>query len=98
MSLPVEAMEEDKAKHLILSFTLGAITHYTTEDWKTSIGACITVGLVKELYDEYDYGGFDNKDLAYDAVGCALGAVVGDTALKLYRDDDAIGLQYTLNF
>ncbi|CAL9962073.1 hypothetical protein VPHD148_0066 [Vibrio phage D148] len=92
------AINDDKQKHLVVSTAIGAFTQIHTEDWKTSMAACTAVGLAKELYDEYDYGGFDGKDLAYDVAGCAVGVAVGDTALKVWHQDNTVGIQYNWEF
>lgn len=44
-----------------------------TKDEDKAMTLCLAAGLAKELYDEYDYGGFDEKDLLADYVGCLIG-------------------------
>ncbi len=90
--------DEDKAKHAKVSFAMGSVAQMYTEDWKVSMGACMAVGLAKEVYDEYSYGGFDGKDLLADAVGCSIGVIAGDTALKVWHEDDAVGIKYSWEF
>ncbi len=98
LPLSVQAVEKDKQFHLGVSAVLGAGLQYHTDDWVTSMTACSLVGLGKEIYDEYDYGGFDTEDLAYDVVGCGLGVVVGDYGLYLFGDQDAKGVGYKFEF
>ena len=66
-------IEEDKQKHFVVSYVIGVGTNFVFEDWKTSLVACSAVGLGKEIYDEIDYNGFSEEDLAYDILGCSLG-------------------------
>lgn len=66
-----EEIKEDKYMHLGVSFGIGTVLNtYVVEDYKYAFTGCLLVGLTKELYDEYDYGGFDNKDMVANAVGC----------------------------
>ncbi len=37
---------------------------------------CMGIGVAKELYDEWNYGGFSPEDLVADAIGCGLGIVL----------------------
>lgn len=68
-------IEIDKKKHLAVSYGLGLATTYYFKDPVYGFSSCLAVGLAKEIYDEIDYNGFDEKDLAYDALGCALGTL-----------------------
>lgn len=88
------AVEEDKVKHFAISSAIGASMQLYTENWKTSMATCVGVGLAKELYDN----GFSEKDLVADLVGCSVGVLLGDTALKVWSQDDSIGIQYNLRF
>lgn len=88
------AVEEDKVKHFAVSGAIGASMQLYTENWKTSMATCVGVGLAKELYDN----GFSEKDLVADLVGCSVGVLLGDTALKVWSQDDSIGIQYNLRF
>ena len=92
------SVEEDKVKHFVISSVIGASTQLYAYDWKTSMSTCIGVGLAKELYDQYDYNGFSEKDLVADVLGCSVGVLLGDTALKVWNQDDSIGIQYSLRF
>ncbi len=68
---------EDKLKHLGVSAAVGFGANYVISDWRKAFGACTAVGIVKEIYDENDYGGGSVEDIAYDLVGCAIGVGVG---------------------
>lgn len=54
-------------------------------------------GLAKEAYDEFDYGGFDNKDLIADSIGCFIG-ITGIKYLQLYQEKDTTGIKFTTKF
>lgn len=82
------AVEEDKVKHFAVSGAIGASMQLYTEDWKTSMATCVGVGLAKELYDNV----FSEKDLVADVLGCSVGVLLGDTALKVWSQDDSIGI------
>lgn len=93
------AMEKDKQLHLGVSTVIAGTTQFITDDWRISMSFCTLVGVGKEVYDEMSYGGFDEKDLAYDVAGCIIGTVIGDYGLYLYQDsDDATGIGYQFKF
>lgn len=74
---PVYAIDQDKKLHFGASFGIGAISNVLItgkHDYWHSVALCLAVGTSKELYDEYDYGGFDLEDLGYDVGGCLLGS------------------------
>ncbi len=70
---------EDKLKHLGVSAAVGFGANYVISDWRKAFGACTAVGIVKEIYDESDYGGGSVEDIAYDLVGCAIGVGVSQS-------------------
>lgn len=45
---------------------------------EASFAACMAVGVAKEIYDEYDYGGFSAGDLVADGLGCAVGVAISE--------------------
>ncbi|AUR91958.1 hypothetical protein NVP1167O_62 [Vibrio phage 1.167.O._10N.261.51.F2] len=92
------AIEQDKLLHFGVSSAIGGVTMYHTEDWGVSVGACMAVGLGKELYDEYDYGGFDAEDLAYDALGCISGVMLVDYGLKLEASKNSVAVNWSYDF
>ena len=68
---------KDKQLHYIAGVAIGGIantaTFLITKDEKKAfiigLGASIGAGIAKELYDEYSYGGWDNKDLIFTILG-----------------------------
>lgn len=38
-----------------------------------SMSACLSAGIIKEVYDNIHGSGFDEKDMAANAVGCSIG-------------------------
>jgi len=60
-----------------LHFLVGACIYFTTG----SLLAVAIIGLLKEIWDEYDYGGFDYVDLLATALGGVVGW--GITLIKL---------------
>lgn len=91
------AVEKDKQKHLAVSTAIGAGSTYFFDDYRYSFATCMTFGLAKEIYDEIDYGGFDGKDLAYDALGCGLGVLTGEV-IKFHIQDDGAMISLNYNF
>ena len=75
-------MKKDKVLHFIAGITvsLGAVLIYycITEGINALIGlfAGFLAGIGKELYDEYDYGGFDKYDMFSTWMGASLGAIL----------------------
>ncbi|AUS02719.1 TMhelix containing protein [Vibrio phage 2.275.O._10N.286.54.E11] len=97
-NIAAQATEDDKKKHLVASAVIGTATQMYTEDWKTSMTVCTSIGVAKELIDSVGPGTADAKDIAYDIAGCAIGVIVGDTAVKVYHLDSGAGIQYTIKF
>ena len=94
-----QAMEEDKAKHLAVSAGLGFAANTVFDSHEVALASCMGVGLAKELYDEYSYGGFDGRDFVMDSLGCALGVVSSECiGLKIgvgkQNDAHMVTLQY----
>lgn len=69
------AIEDDKKLHLGVSTVLSTVIVQATKDKEVAFTACMVIGVGKESYDWADYGSFSGGDLAYDAVGCALGTL-----------------------
>lgn len=88
---------EDKAKHLVTSSVIASGAYWYTESWQYSMTLCMGVGLSKELYDQYSYGGFSKEDLAYDFMGCVIGTYFGDKWISLYKTNDIVGITFTLD-
>lgn len=96
-SLCVSAVEQDKLLHAGVSTVIGGVAYTYTESWLLSMSGCMTVGVVKEVYDEIDYGGFDHKDLIADGVGCLFGTFVSDTFI-VTSDGDEMVINYKVSF
>lgn len=95
LSNPSYAIDNDKQLHLGLSTAIGYSTNYFIDNNLVKIGACVGVGLAKEVYDEIDYSGFSREDLVYDTIGCTIGVLTGDIiSLKLTDDSVFVGLDY----
>ena len=92
-----QAVEQDKVLHFGVSTAIGAGSQLYFEDTTKSALTCMGVGVAKELMDEADYGGFDEKDLIADAIGCAVG-ISGVKFIQIYQDGDAVGLGVNLKY
>lgn len=92
----------DKVLHAKVSFAMASTAYVINEHYGRShvetFLECVGVGVLKEAYDEYSYGGFDSKDLAADALGCASGVLLMDTGFKLYSGSSEVGINYSLDF
>lgn len=97
LSINANALENDKEKHLIASTIIGGASEYIFDDYKYSLSLCATIGLGKELYDEYDYGGFSSKDLAYDLLGCGLGVIIGQQ-VNIHITPNNFSISYNYKF
>jgi len=84
---------EDKKMHLGAGVLIGHLTYGITEDRLKSYLVCIGAGVAKEVIDEIDYGGFDEKDLAVTGVGCAAGVEIS-RQLILYSDGNHAGIAF----
>lgn len=69
--------QKDKQQHLTVSTGIATLTYGATNSAWASFGACIGVGLAKELYDQQDYGKFSSEDMQANAIGCGIGMVLG---------------------
>ncbi len=87
-------IQYDKKMHALGSMGLGAATQFVFDDQRVSWGVCMGAGLAKELYDEHSYGGFDEKDLLADTIGCAAGIY----GLRMYHDRGVTGVEIKLEF
>ncbi|MGD1527139.1 hypothetical protein [Vibrio owensii] len=77
------ALEKDKKQHLAVSAAISFATQSVVDDYRISMATCATVGLAKEIYDEVDYGGFSERDLVADLIGCGAGIALNEvTGLK----------------
>jgi len=95
ISFSAYSIEDDKRKHLVISTAIGAGSSFIFDDYRYSLATCFSIGLAKEFYDQYDYGGFSKEDLMYDAIGCAIG-VFSTEHVKLHfkKDSTVLSIQY----
>ena len=94
ISLNANALDRDKQLHLGASTMLGSASYIVFKDDTTkALASCLSIGLAKELYDEYDYGGFDSKDMVANAIGCGIGYSVSHGIDVLFFDN-TIHLHY----
>ncbi|AUR92149.1 hypothetical protein NVP1170O_036 [Vibrio phage 1.170.O._10N.261.52.C3] len=98
-SFNASAVGQDKYLHFGVSTAIGGVVTYAYEgDWRVGFGSCMVVGVAKETYDYLDYGKFDTQDLAFDAVGCALGSWLGYETFKLTSDSDSVMINYEIKW
>lgn len=96
VSLNVNAEMTDYEKHFAVSTVIGAGSNYVLDDPMNSFLVCFGVGLGKEIYDEIDYGGFSEKDLFYDVLGCGLGVfTIEGLDIKMSRDSAFFNYKYS---
>lgn len=83
--------EDDKKMHIAFSIPFGmlgaTICKKEFELDGTSMVLCGTAigmiaGISKETYDQYKYGGWDNRDLGADAIGAFIGSIGTVTIFK----------------
>lgn len=60
MKLPL--IPQDKANHAIYGFVIFMISNIFLNEYY-SLGIVCLFAIGKEIYDQYDYGGFDYKDV-----------------------------------
>ena len=88
------AIDNDKKLHFGASSGIGLSSTLVFEKPLNSFLACSSVGLVKEIYDEIDYGGFDEKDIFYNLAGCALGVTIGEGSKRFILKPSGIEFKY----
>jgi hypothetical protein len=75
-------MKSDKIKHCVVSFGLTIIFSLSLSSLLLGMLITLSIGIVKELYDEYRYFelndgvGFDRYDVLADMVGILFGAFI----------------------
>ena len=97
LSFNALALDKDKQLHFGVSTAIGAGAQVYHDNVLKSGLSCMGVGVAKEVIDEIDYGGFDEKDLIADAIGCAVG-ISGVKFIQIYQDGDAVGLGVNLKY
>ena len=75
----------DKVKHVGVSAGFGVVASGFSDDKRKAWGACMVVGLGKEVADRMGLGQASAKDLAADALGCALGVATGRALIRYSR-------------
>ncbi len=84
----------DKAKHLAAGAVIGGVGGYAahkifkgdrTWTWVGAVGSSLVAGLAKEVYDQSDYGVWDNGDVLFTAIGGIVSGVALDLLLKKSR-------------
>lgn len=65
MKLPT--IKNDKANHFIYGFAIFVLLNIFLIDL-ASLAIVVFIAFTKEIYDEYDYGGFDFVDAIYTII------------------------------
>ena len=69
MKLPL--IPNDKANHFIYGFVIFVLSNLVLNEWISLAVVCL-FAFGKEIYDEYEYGGFD----IYDAIWTIAPALI----------------------
>ncbi len=64
---------QDKQKHFTVSAAIGAVSRSMIDDNKTALAVALVPGIAKELHDMRGNGCASFKDMAYNAIGAAIG-------------------------
>lgn len=67
-------MAYDKKLHLLCGFAIAIVAGSYTP--ATGLICSVAAGVAKEVYDEYDYGGFDKQDMLATWAGSFLGVSI----------------------
>lgn len=67
-------MVEDKKLHLLAG--LGIAIIFGWQNPLIGLAAGFIAGVAKEVYDYFDYGLFDKKDMLFTWLGATIGALV----------------------
>lgn len=101
LACPVQAsfdIDRDKKLHAAASTLIGGVTYIHSHSVESAMVTCMSIGMMKELYDQKVNDNFSSGDLAYDAVGCALGvsaAYYVDLPLTVdYSDYSGLSLNF----
>ena len=97
LPITTHAVGKDKKLHFGFSAAIGAVAQGYTENVYYSGAICMGVGVAKEAYDEYSYGGWSWGDLLADGIGCGLG-IGGIKWIQIYNDRDAYGVGVDIDF
>lgn len=96
--LPDNITRHEPTLHITLSSLMGTVSYIFTEDVSDTLILCNGVGLIKEVYDEISYNGFNSEDLLFNALGCGIGVLVGSTVVSAFKQNDAFGFQYSIKW
>lgn len=78
LALADEWTGEDKQLHFAVSAGLGVAAYAHTHDRARAFGLAMVPGILKEIADSQSDGNrFSSKDLAWDALGAAVGLQAG---------------------
>ena len=79
-------LKDDKLLHFAFSAMIMFVFYALTECIVSSAIATLTIGVLKEVYDEYDYGGWDWWDILADLSGIVLagGILIASDILHKY--------------
>lgn len=75
MSIKTNTIGIDKVYHFAASYAL-VLTANLVMSLAFATLLALAIGILKEVYDHFDYGRFDVNDIIADAAGVALGALV----------------------
>jgi hypothetical protein len=87
-------IEEDKLKHLGAGTAIGAVGGWMGYElfngqrgwmYAGAVGGSAAAGVAKEIYDQSQYGVWDNGDIAFTVIGGLVSAVVLDLVLPKNR-------------
>lgn len=96
------AIEDDKIMHFTFSYAIGAASSHFISNPFTSLAACNSIGLAKEIYDEIDYGGFSKDDMIANFSGCATGMIsyklIGHAIHISPNNDNGLNLKLKYQF
>lgn len=86
-------IQDDKIKHFAAGAFIGggvqsivySQTRNTAKAFLWGLGSSITIGVLKEVKDEIDYGGFDTKDLLATILGGLTVTIPLDFVFKKHK-------------
>ena len=71
--------KEDKTKHACISFLLVILLYILTKNVDIAMVGALTVGIAKEVYDEFWAGPgshWDKQDMVADIIGIVFGGII----------------------
>lgn len=73
---------QDKQKHVAVSSAIGAVSRSLIDDNKTAFAVALVPGIAKELHDMSGNGCASFKDMAYNAIGAAIGVASANWVIR----------------